>query len=981
MLFHLFNCNTVKNLLIVFFLFIAAMAQGQDGKVRGTVIDDATGETLVGVNIFIKGTTTGTTTDLDGKFTLNLDAGTYDVQVSYISYETLVLEGVEVKADQVNVIGDVRLGQSTLDIDEVVVKAKILRTTETAIQTMKKKSTVMLDGISAGKMQLIGDATAVEAAKRITGVSVQDGKYVYVRGLGDRYSKTTLNGMDIPGLDPDKNSIQMDIFPTNLINNMMVSKNFTADLPADFSGGVMNVETKDFPDAKILSFSVGVSYNPEMHLNSDYLTYDGGDTDFLGYDDGTRAMPAGAKQENIPSPISYWTKDNTAQEVSSFINSFTSALGAKTATSPVDFSLGFSYGNQIDLAGNRARFNKRSPTLGFIFSASYKSNYKYYDERTFGEYQLNSDPSEYELVDATVQEGRLGQHEVLIGLMGGVAFKTNLTKLRLTAMRLQSGESSAGQFSIYNNSAATGQSGYNALSDNLEYSERSLTNILLNGTHVVNESGWEIDWRISPTLSTSDDPDIRKTPFTVSDNGGYSFSAGAGGNPSRSWRELEEINLSNKIDFTKKYTFKGSDARLKFGGGYNYKKRNYEIVSYDIVYWGGTAYWDEPDASQILLPENLWTEESGEGLYYSTDFTDPNPNEYEANVNSYAFYASNEFNLFPQLKTTLGLRAENYVLRHTGRDQEGASGSEGGNVLDNEKVLDSFDLFPSVNLIYALEEDQNLRAAYSRTIARPSFKELSYAQILDPLSNSIYNGGLHEYDDWDGNLVSTYVTNFDLRWELFLERGQMISVSGFAKLFDDPIELVRIPEAQTSTEYQTRNVGDGQLFGAEFEFRKDLGFVGLQGFNLSGNLTIVDSKIEMTDTEYESRKAQERDGQNIDDTRVMAGQAPYVVNAGVTYMNAEAKIDAGLFYNVKGQTLTIVGGGIYPDVYANSFNSLNFSLNKKLGQENRATFELKVSNILGNDYEEVYKSYKADDQIHERYSPGQAFSIGFKYKF
>lgn len=957
------------------------MVQAQDGKVRGTVIDDATGETLVGVNIFIAGTTTGTTTDLDGKFTLNLPQGVHTIQVSYISYETLVLEGVEVKAGEVNVIGDVRLGQSTLDIEEVVVKAKILRTTETAIQTMKKKSTVMLDGISAGKIQLIGDATAVEAAKRITGVSVQDGKYVYVRGLGDRYSKTTLNGMDIPGLDPDKNSIQMDIFPTNLISNMMVSKNFTADLPADFSGGVMNVETKDFPDTRIMNFSVGVSYNPDMHLNSDYLTYDGGDTDFLAYDDGTRGLPAGAKSEDIPSPISYWTNNNTGDEVSTFINSFTSTLGAKNQTSPVDFSLSFSYGNQLDLSGGKASFNKRSPKLGFIFSASYKSNYKFYDKRSYGEYQLNSDPSEYELVDATLQEGSLGQHEVLIGLMGGVAFKTNLSKLRLTAMRLQSGESSAGQFSIYNNSAATGQSGYNALSDNLEYSERSLTNVLLNGTHVVNETGWEIDWRISPTLSTSDDPDIRKTPFTVSDNGGYSFSAGAGGNPSRTWRELEETNLSSKIDITKKYEFKGSDARLKFGGGYNYKKRNYEIVSYDIVYWGGTAYWDEPDASLILLEENMWTAESGEGLYYSTDYTDPNPNEYEANVNSYAFYVSNEFNLFPQLKTTIGIRAENYVLRHTGRDQEGASGSEGGNVLDDEKVLDSFDLFPSVNLIYALKEDQNLRAAFSRTIARPSFKELSFAQILDPLSNSIYNGGLHEYDDWDGKLVSTYVNNYDLRWELFGERGQMVSLSAFAKTFADPIELVRIPEAQTSTEYQTRNVGDGQLFGAEFEFRKDLDFVGLANFNISGNLTVVDSKIEMTDTEYESRKAQERDGQNIDDTRVMAGQAPYVINAGITYMSREAKIDAGLFYNVKGQTLTIVGGGIYPDVYTNSFNSLNFSLNKKLGEENRSTLEFKVANILANDHEVVYKSYKASDQIHERYSPGRSFSIGFKYKF
>jgi TonB-dependent receptor len=973
----------VKNLLIIFFVFITALVQAQNGKIRGTVIDDATGETLVGVTVFIKGTQTGTITDLDGMFTINLAEGLYDVQISYISYETLIIEGVQVKDNDVTVMGELHLGQNMMDIEEVVVKAEVIRTTETAIQTMKKKSTVMLDGISASKMSLIGDATAVEAAKRITGVSVQDGKYIYVRGLGDRYSKTILNGMDIPGLDPDKNSIQMDIFPTNLINNMMVSKNFTADMPADFTGGIMNVETKDFPDRKIFSVSLATSYNPDMHFNSDYLSYDGGALDFLGFDDGTRKLPSLAKQEDIPSPITYWTKGYSSDEINNFFNSFTSTLGASNKLNPMDFSLGLSYGNQIELNSNNEKFMKRSPKLGIIFSASYKAQYKYYDERSYGEYQLNSDASEYDLVYATLQNGSLGEHEVLIGLMGGLAFKTNYSKIRFTAMRLQSGESKAGKFTIDNNEDATGQSGYYAVSDNLEYSQRSLTNVFLGGSHVLKHSGWDLDWRIAPTFSTSDDPDIRKTPFTIADDGDISFSSGAGGNPSRTWRELQEINLSNKIDITKKYQFKGSEAKLKFGGAYNYKKRNYEIVSYDILNNSGTAYWDDTDANAVLQQANMWYYGSDNDLqlYYSTDYTQPNPNEYEANVSSFAVYISNEINLSAKLKSNLGLRLENYVLRHTGRDQEGASGSTGGNVLNNEKVLDLLDLFPSVNFIYSLNDDQNLRATFSRTTARPSFKELSYAQILDPLSNSIYNGGLHQYDDWDGQLVSTYINNIDLRWEMFKQKGQMLSVSAFFKTFEDPIELVRIPEAQTSTEYQTRNVGDGQLLGAEFEFRKELDFIGLSDFNLSSNLTIVESQIEMTNTEYESRKNQERDGQNIDNKRVMAGQAPYVVNAGLTYGNKVARLDAGLFYNVKGKTLSIVGGGIYPDVYTNPFHSLNFSLNKKLGNEGKSTFEFKVANIMGNDYQEVYTSYKADDVLHEKYSPGRSFSLGYKYKF
>ncbi len=966
----------MKNLLIVFFVFITAWAQAQNGKIRGTVIDDTTGETLVGVAIVVEGTGTGTITDLDGKFSLDLEEGNYNLKVAYISYEPRTIEGVQVKANDINVLGDIRLGQNIQDIEEVVVKAKVIRTTETAIQTMKKKSTVMLDGISAAKIQLIGDATAVEAAKRITGVSIQDGKYVYVRGLGDRYSKTTLNGMDIPGLDPDRNSIQMDIFPTNLINNMMVSKNFTADLPADFTGGIMNVETKDFPERKIFSVSLGTSYNPDMHFNSDYLTYDGGSTDFLGFDDGTRALPSGAKSNIFPIK-------NTDAEVSNFVRGFNSTLGGTRETSPVDFSLGISFGNQIDLETSDKNVDK-APKLGYILSASYKSKYKYYDNILFGEYQLNPDKANNEMVYATKRDGNLGEREVLVGLLGGIAYKTNFSKLRLTLMHLQSGQSTAGIFNVDNSNAA-GQSGYKALSNNLEYNQRSLTNLFLNGKHVYADSDWEIDWRISPTLSKSDDPDIRKTAFSINDLGDMYFSSGEGGMPSRIWRSLLELSANAKIDFTKKYKFNSADAKLKFGLNGYYKSREYEILEYSLKSNTSRNNWDSSDANLVLIEENLFTgayDAEGKQLYYKSDYSDPNSNEYKSNARNLSAYISNEFNVFPRLKTTVGVRVENYVMRHTGRDQAYASGNTiDGNNLDNDIVLDDTGIFPTLNLIYTLNEDQNLRAAYSRTIARPSFKEMSFAQIIDPLSNSIFNGGLFKYDDWDGNLVSTYVNNFDLRWELFGKDAQMISFSGFFKQFKDPIELVRIPQQITSTEYQPRNVGDAQLIGLEFEFKKNLGFVSLENLNLSGNLTLVDSEVEMTDAEYTSRKNQERTtGENVDNKRVMAGQAPYVVNAGLTYGIAEKGFDAGVFYNVKGETLSIVGGGIFPDVYVKPFHSLNLSVNKKFGTDNRMLVEFKVSNLLNNDYDEVYKAYEAQDQIFKRYSPGQSFSVGFKYK-
>jgi TonB-dependent receptor len=970
----------MRQLLIVVFSLATLLVHAQTGTIRGSVIEGSSGETVIGANILIKETSKGAVTDLDGEFTIDIEPGTYVLQITYVGFQTLNIEGIEVKANQVTLLKDIKLVDSGVDLDQVVVNAKAIRITESALLTIKKKSPAMLDGISSARMQLTGDATAVEAAKRVTGVSVEGGKYVYVRGLGDRYSKTTLNNVDIPGLDPDRNALQLDIFPTNLIDNIVVSKNFTADMPADFTGGLLNIETKDFPEEKIFNVSVSTSFNPDMHFNPDYLAYEGGKTDLLGFDDGSRALPQRAREENIPTPIS----GASEMEVVDFVTSFNPELAASRQTSLLDFSASISLGDQIILGKKKAETESASGKqnkLGYIFSLSYKMDYKYYDDVIYGEYQRLQDPGQMELRYATVQNGQVGERSVLIGALGGLAYKTKHSKYRLTAMRLQNAESRAGQFQIDNDGEAVGQSGYIAASDNLEFNQRSLTNFLLDGKHVTGSSGWEIDWRLSPTFSTSDDPDIRKTAFTFRSNDAL-FNAGAGGNPSRIWRSLSEINAVAKLDITKKYKFNGEDARFKFGAGHTYKQRDYEILFFDIQFFSSQS-WPNPDPTTVLNPENLFPNRPN-GIYYQSGNNMPNPNEYQSDINNTSFYVSNEFNPLPKLKTILGVRAENFVQRHTGRDQRFASGDiENGNNLDNEKVLDALDLFPSANLIYSLNDQQNLRVSYSRTIARPSFKELSFAQILDPITNRIFNGSLFEYSDWNGRLTETRIDNFDLRWELFQERGQLFSLSAFYKRFDNPIELVRIPEQQTSTEFQPRNVGDGRLYGVELELRKDLDFISpaLSNFNVSCNVTFVESLIDMTSSEFNARKNFEKTGETIKDTRQMAGQAPYVINAGLSYSNFDAGWEAGFFYNVKGKTLEIVGVGLYSDVFFQPFQSLNFSLNKKIGKDKNTVIDFKVSNILNDRLESFYQSFEAESRIFNSINPGRSFGLGLSRNF
>jgi len=949
--------NFSKFSFVILLLCCTAGLFSQTGIIRGTVIEEATGESFPFANVVITGTTTGTTTDFDGVFELRPAVGTYDIEISFISFETIKITGVEVIEGEVTLLEGIRMKEQSELLAEIVVTATQVRNTEAAVLTIQRKSPNLLNGISSQTFRKIGDSDAASAVKRVTGVSVEGGKYIYVRGLGDRYSKTMLNSVDIPGLDPDRNSLQIDIFPTNLIGNMFVLKSAVADMPADFTGGVVNIETKDFPERRVLDLSASIGYNPDMHFNDNYLTYRGGDTDQFGFDDGTRDLPLRATTNPIPSPVS----GDSDGDVFAFLHDFDPNLGAVRQRSFLDYSFGFSFADQLKLS------EAKKQTLGFVVSASYKNSTNFFDDIFYGDYQVDRNGTE--LTPAIEQSGAEGSNNVLLAGLAGVAYKTENSKFKLMAMHLQNGETGAGQFDVFDNSDAVGRSGFLAFANNLEYSQRSVTNVLLNGKHYFGESGsWIVDWRVSPTVSSIVDPDIRKASFTV-DNRPI-FSAGAGGNPSRLWRFLDETNLVGRLDITKDTRLFNRDAKIKFGASQVYKERDYSILEFMLQFFGAQPIWDSTDPNQVLTNNNLFPNGT---LYYSSGNSDPNSNEYNSTVSNTAGYASLEFAPTENLKAVLGLRGEKYVQRHTGRDVLGL------NVLDDAEVLNSLDLFPSANFIYALNEQQNLRVSYSRTIARPSFKELSFAQILDPISGRTFNGGLFPIGDWDGNLVETLINNFDIRWELFGSSAQSVTLSSFYKQFSDPIELVRNQTAPGSLDYQPRNVGDGRVIGLELEFGKKLDFASSDNsiVEFNGNVTWVDSRIEMTQQEFAARENFAKTGEEVTRFRDMAGQAPYIINAGFSYRNLLSGFDAGFYYNVKGPTLIVVGGGLFPDVFSDPFHSLNFNINKSIGD--RFSFNFKVSNILGSVRSESFQSFGAEDQLFTSFNPGRSFGLGVKY--
>ena len=918
----------------------------QKGDLTGKVIDKEINDVLPFANVQVKGTTIGTTTDFEGIYTLKMDPGVYTVSFSFIGYETVEITEVIIKAGQETTV-NASIGPLSNQLEEIVITTRTSDNTEAAILDVQKKSVNLIDGMSSQAFKKVGASNLVNAVRNVPGVSVQGGKYVYVRGLGDRYTKSILNGVDIPGLDPDRNTVQMDIFPTNILDNVQVIKSSTADLPADFTGGMVNIVTKDMPTKEEFSVSVGIQVNPEMHFNSDFLSYEGSSTDKLGFDDGMRSLPI-SRQQYIPSP----SENN--QLLTVVTQQFNPEMKAKKEKSYMDANLGFTYGNQFNVGSDKQ--------LGFLAAGSYREEYIFFQDFENGNYRKSADKTVTELSLAKGQVGDVGRNNILWSGLAGLTLKTPKSKYKLTAMHIQNGLSTAG----YLNQQILFADAVEVYKDNLEYKQSQISNALLSGKHSNDDGSWVTEWKISPTYSRIDDKDARVAPFKYEeDEDIYTISPSSAGNPSRIWRNLEEINGVGTLNVQNRHQLFKKPAKIIFGGGYTYKERDFSIDNYRIRIQGGQAQQLYGDADGLLLDENLWTVNTKKGSYIEGNFEPANT--YNSIQTVAAAFVSEEFQITQKLKSILGLRFEKFDLYYTGQNNFGDV------VYDEEKVLDKADLFPSLNLIYSVNDESNARLSYSRTTARPSFKEASITQIFDPLSSTTFNGNI--------DLQPTYIDNFDVRYERFGSNAQMFAVSGFFKNFIDPIELSYFLAAPD--QFQPLNLGNAIVYGVEFEIRKDFNFISesLKDLSFNMNFSLIESALEMGEDELEARRLSLREGEELEDTRELQGQSPYLINVGLNYGNEENGWQAGLFYNVQGETLEVVGTGDVPDVYTMPFHSLNFNLSKSFGKNSSSNINFGIKNILDDDAESHYQSYKAEDEIFTKLTPGRGFTLGYAYKF
>jgi len=936
----------MKNIFTSFFIFITTLSFSQS-VITGTVIDGEFNDPLPFANVILKNAANesfieGITTDFDGKFLFEVVDGTYLIELSYVGYETQQITEINITGDKEFLI-DVILNPSSNSLDEVVVTTSQRKNSEVAILAIQKKSINLIDGLSAQTIKKTGDSNLAAAIKRVPGVSIQDGKFVYVRGLGDRYSKTLLGGLEVPGLDPDKNTLQLDVFPTNILDNIIISKSASADLPADFSGGIVNIVLKDFSTLPEYSFSISGSYNPGMNFVNNAIRNNPEGTNMFGFNNGYFDRPIGAAQ-NIPLPeqnaIGY------AGVLNKVTRTFEQQMAVNRYRSGTDFSIGATASNQFNL--------KNDTSIGFIAALGFRSDTDYYKD-----YQTGTIAKETSgLENNTSQRGELGIIKKLASALFGISLKTKNSKYKLNVLNLRSAESNA----IFSEYADYLENPYIGEANIVTYTDRNIVSIPFSAKHILNEGKSIIEWKIAPSYAEVFDKDFKKTVFeTNASKSFFTISPSTTQLPQRLWRTLKEDALASTIQYTYQLPESGIKGKIKTGAAYSSKDRSFRTSNYAIDFIGRSEeLLGNPNS--LLDPDNLWTADTNRGSYILGSLQ--RTNQYDAQSSTIAGFVSAELKLSEAWKATLGFRFENYALQYTGESIDQV-------LYNKEELIDVNDFFPSINIIRSLSEQTNLRFSYSKTTARPSFKENSSAQIFDPITERYFIG--------NPDLKPTYINNIDIRFEHYGEGNQFYAISVFYKNFEDPIEVVALG-LNSPNQLIGRNNSEATVAGVEIEYRKNLINNDDSKLAINVNTSFIFSQQEMTDAEYNGRVATEPN-RVIDRTRELQGQSPFLINAGLTYAIVSKNLETGLFYNVQGKTLEVVGVGNIPDVYTDPFNNLNFTCTKKLGANQNQTITFKAQNILADTRESFYDYYGEEQRPFSLFKVGRSFSLGYSIKF
>lgn len=925
--------KTIITLLLLVIISATGFAQGT-GKISGTVTDKKTGETLIGVTVKIANTVKGSSTDVEGRYLIiGLTPGKYIVQASYVGYSTKNITEIEVKANASAAINIVMEESNSQNLNEVVITSKASQESINTLYANQKASLSISSGISAELIRRSPDRNTSEVLKRVSGASIQDNKFIIVRGLSDRYNSAMLNNAVLPNTEVDKKAFSFDILPSNLIDAIVVNKTASADIPGDFSGGVVQVTTKDFPDSRFFNFSLGTSYNTQSTFK-DFQKASGSKNGAFGSYNKDRNIPASfpSRAEYLNAPI--------ADRISlskQFANNW-GYNGVKSILGPI-FQANY---------GTTKRYKDNSQ-FGTVLSLSYR-----YDERL-----KTSDQKAYAGQSLGDQfSDKVYSYNTNIGGLANFAYSWGNNKIALKNIYNRVLEN---QFTS-REGIDDSQSKFLRTADYLL--QRSLISNQLSGNHLLSvDKKIKLDWNLNFANTNRKEPGFKRMEYQQEDGvAGYtraSVPSSGQADPRLAGNFSSKLNenlYGGSFDITVPVKWFQDNNKIKFGYFGQYRKRDFaaRVIGFTRNSNFDTSLLTLPQ-DQIFAPANI--RENGFVLNEITNGGD----QYDANSLLNAGYVMFDGYLTGKLRLGIGARLESYHQQLNSADNNFTP-----IIVDTTYT----NLLPSANLIYNLTEKASLRLSGSQTVGRPEFREIAPFSFYDFNRNVSVVG--------NPNLKQSKTTNFDLGYAVYPSSGQVFSLSAFYKKFDRPIEQT-LQLGTSGRTFGYANSKSATLYGAEMEFRRPLNFIGESFSNItfSTNASYMKSEVKVATTVNTTGK------------RPLQGQSPYLINAGLQYTSkAENSSGVSLLFNRIGKRIWAVGNVQDPDIYERSRNVLDLQLAQKFAKS-RAEVKLNYSDILNNKaiyYQKVKGSdpnaafdAKTDNvNISDRF--GSTFTLTFSYK-
>jgi TonB-dependent receptor len=890
-------------------LGIPAAAQGQVGRVVGRVLSAQTAEPLSSAQVFLADGSIGALSAIDGRYLLrDVPAGTHEIRVQLIGFGSKTITDVVVVAGETLVL-DVSLDPQAVALEGVVVTSTAERGSTTSLMTERRRAPVVSDAIGADQISRTPDGDAGAALRRVPGLSVVDGKFAYVRGLGERYSATTLNGAPLASPVPDKKVIPLDVIPSDLLQSIVTSKSYSPDQPGDYAGGLVQLRTRDFPTTRILTLSASAGWN-SVATFKDGLGYAGGARDFTGFDDGTRELPG-----IIPHSVQVTPTNFSSAQLQEIGRSFQGGWGPTDRELPPNYGLGISFGDEIDLGGDRR--------LGFITSANYSSSQSV--RRNLVERVFSTSGAGDPEVDYT---GEIAERSVGIGGLANVTFQPRASdqiKLAVVYNRLTDDISRVlTGFNLDSNA--------NQWNSRVQYLGQSLLNGQLEGEHLLGFLGdATFRWRGAVTRATRYEPSTREVLYR--EFGGEFYWDDFIQSGSVFHQDMEDAGRNGGVSLRVPFELRGLPASVSFGASADHKDREAYTRRFRFRPQTGGII---DDAVRTLSPDELFGEAStfiapnGFEIREATFRTD----NYDALQRVDAAYVMADFEPITGLRLSGGARVERTVQRVAPKDlwDTGIPAAEGAEA-------ESTDVLPALNATISLGETMNLRASASRTLARAELRELA------PFSFADYAGGFLVIGNPE--LERSRITNYDLRWEWFAGPQAVVAVSGFYKQFLDPIEVSVLPSSELIKTWV--NAEEANNYGVEIEARSDLAFLagGLTNVSVNANLTLVKSEVttgSLIDVYLPGTGATQL--AVVSKNRSLQGQSPYVANLGLTWGVPDGPT-ASVLFNRFGRRIDAVGGQATPEIYEEARSQLDAVVEWPLTGGWKA--KLSANRLLGNE--------------------------------